>query len=133
VEAIEDRSKSGIVLYDPRADWKLKADIVVIVNGVAMRVSAFVGNPEERPRIEQRRDQIERMRKKNTSESSHWGNTALDQMRTFEICRTDKDLQIVDGCRLFSIDAVNRLLEQLYDHGAVDPQQRYSFRVPSRS
>ncbi|BAW05078.1 hypothetical protein [Nocardia seriolae] len=119
-EAIEDEMKVGVVLYDARADWKLKADLVVIMNDTPMRVSAYVGEDQERPSIEARREGIERERKKNTSQSAHWNNTQLERMRLFEIQRTDDDLQIVNGVRLFSISAVNRLLVEMYKHACVE-------------
>lgn len=118
-EAIEDKSKAGVVLYDPRADWKLKSDLVVIINKQPLRVSAYVGDHGDRPSIEARRDEIERMRKRNTSESAHWRNAELETMPLFEIKRTDSDTQVVNGVRLFSLRAVNGLLEQLYVHAGI--------------
>ncbi len=114
VEAIEDKSKAGVVLYDPRADWKLKADVVVIVNRQPMRVSAFIGDQTSRPAVEARRDTVERWRKRNTKESSHWGNTELERMPVLEIARTEGDQQIVNGVRLFSLSSINRLLGEIY-------------------
>ena len=126
VEAIEDKSKCGVVLYDPRADWKLKADVIVIVNQQALRVSAFVGDTSERPAVEARRDVVERRRKRNTSESAHWGNAELEAMPTFEIAKmTDADIQTVNGVRLFSLSAVNRLLDKI--HAATGARGDYRF------
>jgi hypothetical protein len=119
VEAIEDLSKVGVVLYDPRVDWKLKTDVVVLINGVAMRISAYVGDHGARADIEERRERIERFRKQNTPESAHWDNAQLGKMALFEIERTHDDMRIVNGLRLFSIDAVNTLLQQLYAHAGV--------------
>jgi hypothetical protein len=115
IDAIEDRDKRGIVLYDPRADWKLKADLVVIISGTPIRVSAFVGDASGRSAIEARRDTVERERKKNTMESAHWDNAELAAMKTLQISRTATDLQIVNGVRLFSRRAINELLSQIYD------------------
>ncbi|MBF6370419.1 hypothetical protein IU469_32685 [Nocardia puris] len=103
-EAIEDRAKVGVVLYDPRADWKLKADIVVILNGQAMRVSAYVGHGEDRPDLESERDVIEHERKRNTPESAHWGNSALRTMPPFGVIVKSCGLGVVRrprtlGCR----------------------------------
>jgi hypothetical protein len=120
VDAIEDLGKLGLVLYDPRADWKLKADLIVIVNGKAMRVSAFVGHQEERHKVEARRDGIERERKKNTMDSAHWGNAELAAMPIFEIARTGRETQVVGGVRLFALPAVNRLLTAIYTAATVD-------------
>lgn len=120
VEAIEDKSKVGVVLYDPRADWKLKADVIVLINSTAVRVSAYAGDHGNRFDIEHRRDQIEQFRKQNTQESAHWHNAELEKMALFEIERTNSDMQEVNGIRLFSIDAVNNLLQRLYAHAGVD-------------
>ncbi|MFF3566892.1 hypothetical protein ACFYXQ_03825 [Nocardia jiangxiensis] len=127
-EAIEDRAKVGVVLYDPRADWKLKADTVVLVNGQATRVSAYLGHSEDRPQLEAERDVIEHERKMKTSESAHWGNTYLQGMPVFEIAITESDVQIVNGCRLFSIGAVNDLLNKIYQRGEVPTERQWTFR-----
>lgn len=113
-EAIEDRAKSGLVLYDPRADWKLKADLIVIARQRPVRVSAFFGDQSDRPALELRRDAVELERKKNTRESAHWNNAELAAMPVFAISRTREDLQEVNGVRLFSLAAINRLLEEIY-------------------
>ncbi|MBP2340489.1 hypothetical protein JOF41_006667 [Saccharothrix coeruleofusca] len=131
VQALEDKAKVGVVLYDPRADWKLKSDIVIHMNGRTMRVSAYFGPSQDRPRIEQQRDAIERERKQNTTESAHWGNAALENIPLLEIRVTDEDMQVVNGCRLFSIEAVNQLLNQLYDHAGVG-QGRWTFPQQTR-
>lgn len=114
-DAIEDQAKVGIVLYDPRADWKLKADLVVIINNVPMRVSAYAGDEGDRPNIEARREEIERIRKINNSQSAHWGNAQLDVMPTFEIARTENDMQVLNGMRVFSLPSIDVLLTRLYD------------------
>jgi hypothetical protein len=118
-EAIEDKSKLGVVLYDPRADWKLKADVIVIVNRTPLRVSAFVGEQIDRPGVEARRDVVERERKKNTMESAHWNNAELAAMPVFEVSRTDSDMQVVNGVRLFSLVSINRLLQEIYQKAEV--------------
>ena len=119
-EAIEDKAKCGVVLYDPRADWKLKADVIVIVRKKSMRVSAFVGEQSDRQSIEARRDVVERDRKKNTMESAHWQNSELAAMPVFEISRTDTDLQVANGIRLFSLASINRLLASIYQEAGVE-------------
>ncbi len=125
VEAIEDISKIGVVLYDPRADWKLKSDIVVLMNGIAMQVSAYVGESEqERQQLEDVREKIERERKENTSRSAHWHNAQVAAMQLFPIRRTHDDLQVVNGVRLFSIAAVNKLLTEMYEHAGVAETDR---------
>lgn len=119
VEAIEDKSKIGVVLYDPRADWKLKADVIILINGMQTRVSAYVGDHGDRAGIEERREKIEIYRKQNTHESAHWKNSQLERMKLFEIERSNEDMQVVNGIRLFSVSAINVLLKELYEHGNV--------------
>lgn len=115
VEAIEDKSKCGLVLYDPRADWKLKADVVVLIHGKALRVSAFEGDEAGRSSLEAHRDMVEHERKKNTSESAHWGNAELGRMKTYTIARsTAADTSVANGVPLFSLSLVNRLLAEIY-------------------
>ncbi|WP_228801763.1 hypothetical protein, partial [Nocardia puris] len=46
----------------------------------------------------------------------------------FEIAITESDAQVVNGCRLFSISAVNNLLGQLYQHAGAPTAQRWTFR-----
>jgi len=118
-EAIEDKARCGIVLYDPRADWKLKADLIVIINGRALRVSAFFGDQNERAGIEARRDTVERDRKQNTMESAHWNNSELATMPVFEIARTKDQVQVVNGVRIFSLESINLLLDSIFDEAGV--------------
>ncbi|MFB8277221.1 hypothetical protein [Nocardia colli] len=131
VEALEDRTKLGVVQYDARVDWKLKADIMIYMRGGHMfRVNAHVGPSAERPHIEERRDEIERMRKRNTAESAHWGNQALAEMQTLEISITPEEMQTINGCRVFSIAAINKLLHQVYYHAEVLAGQHRFFPMP---
>ncbi|MEV4124875.1 hypothetical protein [Nocardia sp. NPDC049707] len=131
VEALEDHAKAGIVLYDPRADWKLKADTIVTMNGRTMRVSGYTGETEDRAGIEQRRDGIERERKRNTAESAHWDNAALASMPTFDIALNKSDAQVVNGCRLFKLSSINDLLDRLYDYAEVASEIRWTFPLRS--
>ena len=126
VEAIEDKMKNGIVVYDPRADWKLKADAIVIVNDKPLRISAFIGSNENRPKVEASRDQVERYRKRNTKDSAHWDNAQLDTMLTLSITQDERNQQIVNGLRMFSIASINSLLREIYDICAVN-QSRFFF------
>lgn len=120
VEAIEDKMKTGLVLYDPRADWKLKADVIVILRKTPMRISAYFGDEADRPALEVQRDATERSRKEKTPESSHWGNSELEAMRCFEISQKSvADTQDVNGVRLPSLPLVNGLLARIYEHANV--------------
>lgn len=118
VQAIEDESKCGAVLYDSRVDWKLKADAVVLCNNHAFRICAFFDALDERAGVEQRRDDIERERKKNTNKSAHWGNDELPQIPRLNIARDDP--QVVNGVRLFSLRSVNQLLREIYQASGVE-------------
>lgn len=129
VEAIEDKDKTGVVLYDTRADWKLKADAIVMMNGKSIRVSAFFGEIEGRKAIEDRREQIEMIRKKNTMQSSHWGNKALAVMPTFEIARTEQNTQVINGLRFFDKASINNLLDEIYREAGLSGGFR--FPVPN--
>jgi hypothetical protein len=129
VEAIEDKLKRGIVMYDPRADWKLKADVVVLMRGHALRVNSFVGAVADRPQIEENRASVERVRKVNTMESAHWGNKELEGLPELMISRIDSDCQTVNGVRLFSITAINRLLGEIYRHCGVTDQHFFDVRL----
>lgn len=120
VEAIEDKAKLGIVLYDPRADWKLKADIIAIAKDRPIRVSAYAGSRNDRPDIEEKRDLIERIRKKNTMESAHWKNAELEKMPALAISLKDGNMQVVNGVRLFSLRSVNALLSSMYETWALE-------------
>jgi hypothetical protein len=126
VEAIEDKMKAGVVLYDARADWKLKADVFVLAGGKRALVSAFTGLEEDRPRVEQRRDAVERLRKRNTSESAHWENAELAAIPQMAINRTTADQQEVNGVRLFSLGAVDRLLRQIYEFAGLSGGHYFS-------
>jgi hypothetical protein len=131
VEMIEDKSHSGLVLYDPRADWKLKADLVVLIGDRAARVSAMTHELVSRPRIEAARELTEHVRKQNTSESAGWDNEQLKRLAVFQITTDGAgNSQIVNGLRLFSLAAVNRLLRELYDFGGVQAERRFVFREP---
>lgn len=129
VEAIEDRAKIGVVSYDARVDWKLKADALVHVAGKTLCISAFAGRSAQRPGIESRRAVIERERKTNTSESAHWGNLGLRGMKHLSISVTETESQLVNGCRLFSKRAVNGLLHEIYEHAEVPGDDRWIFRI----
>ncbi len=129
VEALEDRAKVGMVLYDPRVDWKLKSDLVVHMNGHTMRVNAYFGPSESRPQIERQREKNEREQKRNTAESAHWNNEAFKEMSSFEIQVTADEKQVVNGFRLFSIEAMNRLLKQLYSHAGITRERQVFMEV----
>ena len=126
-EVLEDKLKSGMVSYDPRHDWKLKCDTAVILNDHLVRISTFYGSLGDRTQVEARRDKIERVRKVNTSQSAHWGNKQVKSFTEFQICRDDIDCQVVNGVHLFSIEAINDLLEALFEFAQISDDDRQYF------
>lgn len=124
VYALEDKASCGVVLYDARADWKLKADIVAVVNGVPMRIDIFRGSAESRVLTVERRDANEREAKANTSESSHWTNDEMPRWKTLQAIFDPTACRTVNGVRLFSDVAVNALLLEIYTHAKVDAAKR---------
>ena len=120
VEAIEDKMKCGIVLHDPRADWKLKLDVVVILIGQVFVIDAFEGRENKRSAIEAKRDEVEQNRKVNTSESSHWNNLELGNHTRMSLSKTVDKKQVVNRVELYSVAAVNGLLARLYSSAGLD-------------
>ncbi len=76
IEAIEDRLKQGVVLYDPRADWKMKWDSLVLCKGRVFVINSYWQGSGRRS-VEARREATERRTKINTAVSSHWGNVEI--------------------------------------------------------
>lgn len=126
VEAIEDRLKEGIVLYDARVDCKHKADVVILLRNRVIRINSFLGDVESRAGVEHRRDRVERVRKVNTSESAHWGNQERQRSLQLAISRTEDQCLVLNGLRLFSYPAINQLLHQAYEEVGIE--NGYFFR-----
>lgn len=121
VWAIEDNEPhEGIVLYDARADWKLKADTIVLIREHQFQVDAFWGDVNSRPEVEARRDRVERDQKANASDSAHWDNRHLRRLIRFPITRNDTNCQVVNGVRLFTLEAVDTLLGRIYDTAGIE-------------
>jgi len=118
VEAIEDRTKSGFVVYDPRLDWKFKSDAIVIRQDAVFRINAFSGDEGQRSTVERRRDSVERQRKADTPVSSRWGHRLFQSVASLRISMSPNNAQLVNGVMLFSVDSINDLLLQIYprDH-----------------
>lgn len=127
VDAFEDILKEGVVLYDARADWKLKWDVAVLTRGARVRVDAFWGEAEDREEVSARRDIVEHERKRRTSASAHWGNKEPERWELLRISRTEQDLEDVNGVRLFSMKSVNGLLAQIYDQAGFSEDERFLF------
>lgn len=130
VDAFEDVLRDGVVLYDPRADWKMKWDAAVITRGERFAVNSFWGALGDRKGVEVRRERVERERKERTAVSSHWGNAERGRWTELQIPRSDEECQVVNGVRLFSIRSVNALLAQMYGRAGYAEDERFFF--PSR-
>jgi hypothetical protein len=126
VDVFEDILREGLVLYDSRLDWKHKCDLALLVGGRPFLVNAYWGSSAEREEVENRRDAVERERKARTSASSHWGNRERDRWRALSISRSVEDSQEVNGVRLFSVGAVNGLLNAIYQVA----QPAHTFLMP---
>lgn len=114
VDVFEDILRTGVVFYDARLDWKQKWDVGVITGANKFCISAIWGNEDERSRVEQYRDSIERARKQRTSISSHWDNSERHDWTHLTISRSNADCQNVNGVRLFSISSTNTLLDGIF-------------------
>lgn len=125
VDAFEDVLHDGIVLYDPRADWKLKCDIAVVTRDAHVIVDSYWGERADRVQIKTAREAVERERKTNTAASSHWGNRELERWSVIDVTRSPRDCQVVNGIRLFSIPTVNEALAAIYDLAAYEQGERF--------
>lgn len=124
VDAFEDVLKNGIVMYDPRFDWKHKWDAAVIVRSHKFGVDAFLGASSGRGRIKERREAVERERKHGNMLSTHLNNAGRDEWVELRISLSD-DPQLVNGIKLFSIAKINALLSEIYEISHLD--QRFFF------
>lgn len=127
VDAFEDVLKDGVVLYDPRTDWKMKWDAAVITRGERFAVNSFWGSPGGRKNVEVRREAVERERKARTSVSSHWENAERERWTELRVFRSEEECQVVNGVRLFSISSVNQLLAAMYERAGYAEDERFFF------
>lgn len=104
------------------------ADAAVIPNDKIMKISAFHGALGDRSRIEARWDEVEHVRKRNTSESSHWNNVQVKKLKELQISRNDVSFREVNGVRLLTIEAVNALLLDSFESAGVPVEDRLSYR-----
>lgn len=118
-QALEDHMKAGVVLYDARADWKLKADLLVLANGRRILVESFWGDKDARGALVGRRDAVDRVRKQNTSVSTQKGNRELAGLPKFQASMTAADCQRINGVPLFSVATVNDLLNGIYQEAGL--------------
>lgn len=113
----EDLDQSAFVLYDARADWKFKADFIIVrcdQGTKAARISIYGQSDDSREELEQKRDEQEREMKANTSDSSHWRNQTYHNMHLLKISKTGNAI-VERNFHLFSEEAIERLLTDI-DH-----------------
>ena len=120
VDAFEDQLKEGAVFYDVRADWKLKADMVVVMRGRNFLIKGHWGELNARSVVEKRRDRVERERKRNTAASAHWDNREQERWLELHITQDETNCQNVNGVRLFSVENVNALIKSICDEVDVE-------------
>lgn len=125
VDAFEDKLREGVVVYDPRVDWKLKCDLVVRVREHTFGVNAFQGNEIARARVEAQRLVVEQDRKRNTPDSAQWNNLELRRWTRLSISKTENDYQEINGFHLFSPSAVNTLVDHICRHAGLDSRVRF--------
>jgi len=125
VLAYEDTDHVAFVLYDARADWKFKADFIILQStGDAMtglRVSIEGQNEEDRARVELQRDNQERTTKANAAFSSHWANQTYNTLPLVRISRQNGTPITRNGFQLFNIEAMERLLTEV-DSKLIQPR-----------
>lgn len=134
VDMFEDTLRDGIVLYDPRADWKLKLDALVLRDGHIFSVNIYWGDPARRPDVEARREIVERQRKRNTIQSSHFDNSELARGIRLDLAVSEDDHQNVNGLRLMSIPTFNEaVMTPIYETcGTVADERRYMPESPEK-
>ena len=116
VLAYEDIEQSSFVLFDARADWKFKADFVLIQCGIetkAVRISIAGQNEDNRARVEEDRDRQEREMKTNNSESSQWHNVTYDKLPLVTITKSRGAVITKNNFRLFSPEAMEQLMADI--------------------
>jgi hypothetical protein len=119
-DILEDVLDIGLVMYDPRIDWKQKFDCVVTIDPHKFGIDAHYEHGNRRD-LEAARAESEKKRKKNRSWSSHFNNKERLTYTRLEIERSEDDTQEINGLHLFSINSINRLLREIYDiTGIVD-------------
>ena len=128
VMAFEDCMGNGIVLNDMRVDWKLKLDALVMCNGKTAGIDMHYDSGVARSNIEGTR-RVREMASKRHIPVRDWDNDTVTSIPKFVITRSASDNFLVNGFRLYSNEAIDGLLTELYDYFEVDPDARVSHRV----
>jgi len=117
VLAYEDIDQSAFVLYDARADWKFKADFIILrhtgSDAKAVRINVYGQTDDERTQVELERDCQERQMKVNTSTSAHWGNETYRTLPVANISKAVGDVIVTQNFRLFSPESMEQLMDDV--------------------
>ena len=109
VQAYEDQRRIGAVLWDPRVDWKLKTDLVVLTPWRAVRIDIHGGSEEV---IASRADQ-ERETKAAAGASSHEGNPFYDKTRVVRALSHSPHVEERHGLWFLSAAHINDVIAQV--------------------
>lgn len=114
---VEDILQEAVVMYDARVDWKGKCDLIILRGGEARMVDTHFLAASGRAQTEVAREERERVAKQNTMQSAHWENAEYKQLKqnSFTVVRDEKDCWEVNGFKLFSDEAMNKLLREVYE------------------
>ncbi len=126
-EAIEDKTKEGLVFYDTRHDFKMKYDAAVLMRGRMLTINAFRGPAANRLSTEKRRDAIERKAKINTSESAHWDNLERQRVGRIPYAVADEECMDVNGIMLPSSKSIDGLLRDIYNAAGLNDETRFYY------
>lgn len=132
---LEDILQEAVVMYDARVDWKGKCDLVVLRQGEARMVDThYLGNLT-REQTEAARDERERIAKEHTNQSAHWKNAEYKRLKesAFTVVRDANDCEMVNGISLFSPEAMNKLLREVYDWCDTPNEKRVSIEALRRT
>ena len=123
VFAFEDRIGNGLIMNDMRVDWKLKLDTVVMCNGKVAGIDMHFDPDASRHDIQIARRQRE-MASKRHIPIRDWNNEAVKGMPKFTLIRDDQNCLVRNGYRLFSDEAIDALLGELYEYFEIPEKKR---------
>jgi hypothetical protein len=104
-------------LFDARADWKFKANFIVLrctgSGSSAVRINVYGRTDDERTQVEQEREGQERQMKANTSTSAHWRNETYHNLPAVNISKAGGNVIVKQNFRLFSPEAMEQLMDDI--------------------
>lgn len=117
VKAIEDH-QIGLVCYDARIDWKYKIDALVHIDPHVIGIDIHYTGKGNREFITDRRLKVEQDAKRNIYDtSSHWfKNHTIKGLKILRVTRSPEDCMIVNGFHLYSQNAINTLISDIFNH-----------------